>query len=197
MVGYGGLRSIELQAGETVIVAPAKGGFGGAAALVAVAMGARVVAMERNQNALRRLGELSDRIRTVTISGDHDAEVKALTQFGQADAFLDLAPPEATDSTHLKSAIMSLRKGGRVSLMGGQSGDVAFPYRQLVFGDIALKAQWMYDSATVRDVIKLIEANVLNLDHVQVAGKFGLEQWGQAFEAATKMRFDEVIVMSG
>ena len=45
VVGYGGLRRIELQAGETVIIAPATGGFGGAATMAALAMGARVIAM--------------------------------------------------------------------------------------------------------------------------------------------------------
>ena len=45
VVGYGGLRRIELQAGETIIIAPATGGFGGAATMAALAMGARVIAM--------------------------------------------------------------------------------------------------------------------------------------------------------
>lgn len=45
LVPYGGLRDIDLQAGETVIIAPATGPFGGAAVLVALAMGAKVIAM--------------------------------------------------------------------------------------------------------------------------------------------------------
>jgi NADPH:quinone reductase-like Zn-dependent oxidoreductase len=45
VVGYGGLRRVRLQAGETVIIAPATGGFGGAATMAALAMGARVIAM--------------------------------------------------------------------------------------------------------------------------------------------------------
>ncbi|OCL02568.1 NAD(P)-binding protein [Glonium stellatum] len=197
LVGYGGLRSIELQAGETIIIASATGGFGGAATVVAVAMGACVIAMGRNTHALQCLEELSPRVHTVPISGNHDAELRALAQFGCADAFLDLSPPAATDSTHLKSAIRSLRKGGRVSLMGGPSGDVAFPYRELVFKDLTLKAQWMYDTVTARDMIKLMEAGILSFDHVKLAGKFALEQWEQAFEAAAGMKFDEVTVMSG
>lgn len=197
LVGYGGLRSIGLQAGETIIVAPATGGFGGAATLAAIAMGARVIAMGRNQDTLRQLGELSDRIHTVPMSGDHDAEVQALAKFGRADAFLDLSPPQATHSTHLKSAIRSLRKGGRVSLMGGQEGDVAFPYRELIFNDITLKGQWMFDNATVRDMIRLVETGLLEFTHVKVAGKFSLDQWEQAFEVAAGMKFDEVTVMSG
>lgn len=45
LVGYGGLRRIGLQAGETIIIAPATGGFGGATVIMALAMGARVLAM--------------------------------------------------------------------------------------------------------------------------------------------------------
>lgn len=45
VVGYGGLRRIELQAGETVIISPATGGFGGSATMAALAMGARVIAV--------------------------------------------------------------------------------------------------------------------------------------------------------
>ena len=117
LVGYGGLRSIGLQAGETVIIAPATGGFGAAAALVAAAMGARVIAMGRNKDSLSRLESMSPHIHTALISGDHDAEIKELARFGAADALLDLSPPAAAQSTFLRSGIKSLRKGGRISLM--------------------------------------------------------------------------------
>jgi threonine dehydrogenase-like Zn-dependent dehydrogenase len=197
LVGYGGLRSIGLQAGETVIVAPATGGFGSAAALAAVAMGANVVAMGRNRDSLRRLEELSPRIRTVPIVGDVDVEIEALTRSGRADAFLDLSPPESVGSTHLKSALKSLRKGGRASLMGGPSVDTPFPYRDLVFNDITLKAQWMFDTAQVRDMIKLVETGLFSFDHVEVAGRFPLEKWEEAFDVAKKMKLGEVTVLSG
>lgn len=196
LVGYGGLRSIQLQAGETVIIAPATGGFGGAATLVAVAMGARVIAMGRNENSLRRLEDISSRVHTTRMSGDHEAELAALAQFGRADAFLDLSPPFAKDSTHLKSAMLSLRKGGRVSLMGGQSS-LELPHFQIVLRDLMLKGQWMYDRDTVRDMVKLVETGVMGLGHVKVAGRFGLEQWERAFDVAAGMKFDEVTVLSG
>ena len=196
LVGYGGLRSIGLQAGETVIVAPATGGFGGAAALVAAAMGAKVVAMGRNEEALARLKELSPRIRTAAISGDHEAEVKELAVFGPADALLDLSPPAAAQSTMLRSGIKSLRKGGRVSLMGGVFGDMALPLFDFVFKDLTMKGQWMYGPDIVRDFIKLLESGVMSLDHVKVAGSFALAEWETAFEVAEKMRFDEVTVFT-
>jgi NADPH-dependent curcumin reductase CurA len=42
VVPYGGLSDIKLQAGETIIIAPATGWFGGRAVEAALAMGARV-----------------------------------------------------------------------------------------------------------------------------------------------------------
>lgn len=45
MVSCGGLRDTDVKSGETVIVSPATGGFDGAALFVALAMGARVIAM--------------------------------------------------------------------------------------------------------------------------------------------------------
>lgn len=118
MVPYGGLRGIRLQPGETVIVAPATGGFGSAAVVVALAMGAgKVIAMGRNVGTLEKLKTLGSRVETVQMNGDVEAEMAALKKFGTIDAFFDISPKEAAESTHFKSAILSLSRGGRVSLM--------------------------------------------------------------------------------
>ncbi|KAK6613455.1 isopropanol dehydrogenase [Botrytis cinerea] len=108
LVPYGGLRDIKLEAGETIVICPATGGFGGAGVQVAAAMGARVIAMGGMKRNWR---------------GDVEKDAAALQEFGTIDAVLDISPPAAAKSTHLKSAINSLRKGGRASLMG--SGEYA------------------------------------------------------------------------
>ena len=151
----------------------------------------------RNEKMLRHLEDLSPRVRTVKMTGDHDNVVKDLTKYGRPDALLDLSPPAGLSSNHLKSAIVSLRKGGRVSLMGGLLGDMKFPTGEIVFNDIELKGQWMYSPSVIRDMIKLIESGVLDLSRVTIAGKFDLEQWEQAFDVAANMRFDEMTVLSG
>lgn len=151
----------------------------------------------RNPKMLRHLESLSLRVRTVAIDEDHERMVAALTKHGHADAYLDLSPPAAISSTYLKSAIMSLRKGGRVSLMGGLMGDKSFPTGYMVFNDIEVKGQWMYSSTTVRDLVKMVETEVLDLSKVSIAGDFKLEQWEQAFDVAAGMQFDEMTVLSG
>ena len=110
LVPYGGLRDIDLKAGETVIVSPATGAFGGAAVLVALAMGARVIAMGRNVEALDRIKKRSKRIETVPITGDILKDSEALKSFGAVDAFFDISPPEAAKSTHIKSGILALKR---------------------------------------------------------------------------------------
>lgn len=122
LVPYGGLRDIELKAGQTVVVAPATGPFGGGAVLVALAMGARVIAMGRNKDSLTSLKRLCphpDRLETVPITGDMEADCSELKKHGPIDAYFDIGPPEAYASTHIKSCILALRHGARVSLMGG------------------------------------------------------------------------------
>lgn len=141
LVPYGGFRDIGLQPGETVIIAPATGGFSGAAVLVALAMGCRVIAMGRNVESLEKLKRLGDRVETVRMTGVLEDEVEALKGFGEADAYLDLSPASAENSTHLKAAIMSLRHAGRVSLMGGFLGDVAIPHRVVMRKDIKVQVR--------------------------------------------------------
>jgi NADPH:quinone reductase-like Zn-dependent oxidoreductase len=61
-VPYGGLRDIDLKPGETIIIAPAAGSFGGAAVKLALAMGALVIAVGRNPEALKKLAASYERI---------------------------------------------------------------------------------------------------------------------------------------
>ena len=186
LVPYGGFKSINLQAGETVIVAPATGPFGSAGVAVALAMGARVIAMGRNANMLAELKKLDSRVDTVQIVGDVDKELAALKKFGRIDAFLDISPPEAQESTHFKSCILSLKPEGRVSLMGGLLGDLAIPHRYIMRNNVTLSGKWMYYRDDIAALIKLAEHGLLKLDHIKVIGPFPLEQWKEAFDAAAE-----------
>ncbi|MCJ1399487.1 hypothetical protein MMC11_002689 [Xylographa trunciseda] len=189
VVPYGGLRSINLQAGETVIVAPATGSFGGAAVHVATAMGARVIAMGRNKDALAKVAGSFERVEAVPITGDVAADMKALQAFGPIDAYFDISPPQAAGSTHLKSGIMALRPGGRVSLMGGIMGDVAIPHSAIMHRNLTLKGCWMYTREDLGAMAKLVERGVLKLGPgagVKVVGQFGLGEWAKAFDTAAE-----------
>jgi NADPH:quinone reductase-like Zn-dependent oxidoreductase len=131
LVPWGGMLDIDLRAGETIVVAPATGSFGTAAVHLALAMGARVIAMGRNKDVLARIQDAvaaqyaADRLVTVPIVGDEEKEIAALKQAAGSrpiDAFYDISPDAGRNGTYFKAAIMSLRHSGRVSLMGGQVG---------------------------------------------------------------------------
>lgn len=143
-VPFGGLRDVDIKAGEKVIITPATGAFGSAAVVAALAMGARVVAMGRNVKTLERLKTFSSdgRVRIVQNTGDVAADVKELTKDGLADVFLDISPGKAYKSTHFKSCIQALRRGGRVSLMGAHEELPLVPFQTIMLYDITLKGKW-------------------------------------------------------
>lgn len=192
LIPYGGLRSVNLTAGETVIVAPATGPLGGCAVLVALAMGARVIAMGRSVEMLKKLAALdTKRVKTVPITGAVEAQTEALRNcFGPVDVFFDISPPQAAKSTHIKSGILALRAGGRVSLMGGIPEDVPIPYLAVMIGNLQLKGCWMFPREAVGELVKMIEADVLKIGEEsfgkRYVGKFGLEEWDSALTAAAE-----------
>ncbi|RYP04027.1 hypothetical protein DL764_004721 [Monosporascus ibericus] len=188
-VAYGGMSTINVKAGETVIVGPATGHFGGAAVEVASALGARVIALGRNTEVLSRLKATIPRVETVVLSGDIDKDTNAIQAFGSADAFVDFTPTAAQNVTHISSAILALRCRGRVALMGGTSEEVPIPYMLLVLNSIEIKGRWMYSRKELREVIKMVENGVLKLGKSvghEVNGKFSLEDWDVALDTASK-----------
>ncbi|KAF2714391.1 NAD(P)-binding protein [Pleomassaria siparia CBS 279.74] len=190
MVVYGGLSDIGLRAGETIVVVPATGGFGGAAVAVSLAMGASVIAMGRTETTLAKLSsKFPERVKTVKMTGDLESDAEALRKAsnGCIDAVYDIPPPMAAKSTHLKSCIMAIKHSGRISLMDGIYDDVPIPYHLVVHKDMKLQGKWMYGKEQIKIVIKMIETGVLkigNLGGVETVGDFTFENWEEALDAA-------------
>lgn len=125
MVSFDGLRDVGLEPGETVVSCPATGGDSGAGVQVEITMGARVIAMGRNENERARMREHilgstpSGPMETVKITGDEATDLVILRSFGVIiDAVLDFTPPEASKTTHTRAATSGLRRNGRVNSMG-------------------------------------------------------------------------------
>ncbi|TVY80827.1 Acryloyl-coenzyme A reductase, partial [Lachnellula suecica] len=161
LVPFGGLRDIALQPGETIIVSPATGAFGGAGCLVAIAMGCRVIAFGRNETELARLkshvlaGFPNANIETLKMTGDEAVDSAALKEFGTIDAMLDFTPPQASASSHVRSAVSCLRRGGRVSLMGFNANPIN---PQVVTGrNISFKGKLMYEREDMLLFVKMLE----------------------------------------
>ncbi|KAM0511805.1 hypothetical protein ACHAPE_009481 [Trichoderma viride] len=188
LVAFGGLRDIKLEPGETIAICPATGGFGGAGVQVAVAMGARVIAMGRNEQELERLrkhvlgGTPGANIETVTITGDEDKDSAALLKFGALDAVLDFSPAAASKSGHLNGAIKALRRKGRVSLMGGFS-DVPLPSFQIIANDITIKGKFMYERDDMTQFVRMLERGLFPKgEHFVIPKSFSLDDWKAALD---------------
>ncbi|KAK3348993.1 hypothetical protein B0T25DRAFT_232401 [Lasiosphaeria hispida] len=189
-VAYGGLRGIDLKAGETIVVSPATGLFSMSAVAIATAMGAKVIAVSRNTERLKRLQEIFPKAKTVQPTGDTDKDTAAIMAHGPVDAFIDISPPEATGSGHLKSCINSVRQYGRISLNGGR-GDPSIPlsYIVAVLKNLTIRGQYMYEREDVQGLIRLVESGALRIGKdagIPVVGQFSLDDWEKGFEAAER-----------
>ena len=195
--GYGGLRAISLLAGETIIIVPATGPFGSSAVHLALSLGARVLAMGRNQDKLSRLcNEYTSvykhgppRLIPIPITGSAEADIAALKSAAGShhaiDCFLDITPAAAAASTHYRSAIMALRVGGRVALMGGMREDLALPHGRIMHFGITLSGQWMFSAEQLRELVRMVEVGIVELKRGTVES-FKLEEWKEAFDEAEK-----------
>ncbi len=181
LVPFGGLLAADLRPGETLVVSGATGNFGSAGVAVGLAMGAaRVVALGRNTTVLadleRRFGR---RVAAVPLTGDADTDRAAAQAAagGPVDVVLDLLPPEA-GATAVRTAAMTVREYGRVVLMGGVGmlggDDLALPYPWLMRNSVTVRGQWMYPRPAVAQLVSLVRAGLLDLDHDRVT-TFGLD----------------------
>ncbi|KAF2451057.1 GroES-like protein [Karstenula rhodostoma CBS 690.94] len=191
IVPFGGLRDIGLEPGETVVVSPATGGYGGAAVMVAVAMGARVIAMGRNEAELARLkkhvlsGSPSASIETVKITGDETADAESLKAFGAIDAAIDFTPPKGASSSHVKSVVRAIRKGGRISLMGLNENPIV-PWL-VVSKNISLKGKLMYEREDLVSFAKMLKTGLFPRGKHLVDTKiFSLEDWKECLDVAAE-----------
>lgn len=162
-VAYGGLRAVDLKAGETIIVSPATGQFSMSAVAIATAIGANVIAVSRNAERLKTLQGLFPLIKTVVPTDDVAADTQALVAAGGfADVFADISPPAATGSKHLESCMGAVKQYGRICLMGGRA-DPTLPISCLtmVFKSLTIRGSWMYERDDVKGLIKLVESGKL------------------------------------
>ncbi|KAE8358826.1 hypothetical protein BDV27DRAFT_169140 [Aspergillus caelatus] len=171
LVPYGGLRDIKVEPGDTIIICPATGFYSSLGVQVAIAMGAKVIAMGRNQEKLVKLkDDIRSRspganIETVQITGNEDQDVSALKSHGTIDAVLDIRP---------------LRRGGRISIMGSTK-NIAVP--EILVNNITLKGKMMYEREAVVSFVKMLQSGLFPQGKGFVETKvFQLEDWKDGFD---------------
>jgi D-arabinose 1-dehydrogenase-like Zn-dependent alcohol dehydrogenase len=198
MVPMGGLVDLGIKPGQSVVVAPATGAFGGAAVTVALAMGARVVAAGRNEAQLKAMESVlgtiyGGRLASVKLTGSVDADAQALQKASPGgkglDAYIDFSPATAAKSTHIKSCIIALKTHGKASFMGGIQEDVNIPYNLLMLKSLQIKGRFMYERQAIVQLIGMVEAGIVKLGKaadVEIVGAYKLEDIEAALDAAAK-----------
>jgi alcohol dehydrogenase len=181
LVPFGGLIAGDLKAGETIVVNGATGGFGGAGVAVALAMGAgRVVAAGRNGRTLEDLGRrFGSRVRPVQMTGAEADDRRQIVEAagGPIDMVLDFLPREAS-AGQVRAALLSVRLGGRVMLMGGlrgTEGDLGLNYNWLMHNETTVRGVWMYRKEAIPRMVQLVRTGLIDLAQYEVT-EFPLAQ---------------------
>lgn len=182
-VSMGGLSRVKLQPGETIVIAPSTGGYSSDAVQLASAMGATVIAASRNKAILDKLAEMVPRVHALELSGDVEADAKAMQQWGTPDVFLDYTPQTTTVQSYTKSAIQAVKTGGRLCFLGVPQGNVEIPYATAVIKNLEFVFNLMHTSEDEEKVIRLVENGLLPLGKKagQTVETFKLDEWEKAF----------------
>jgi alcohol dehydrogenase len=170
VVPYGGLLRGRLSVGETLVVNGATGAYGTAAVLLGAAMGAsRVVAAGRNPAALDAVARAGGaRVSTVVLTGDVRADADALRAAigGGAHMAFDMVG-NAGDPHSTLAALHSLRRGGRLVLMGSMTTDLPVPYTMLMLNNWEITGQFMYPTDAYRRLLGLLRSGLLDLSPIR------------------------------
>lgn len=190
VVPFGGLRRGRLAAGETVVINGAAGYFGSAAVLAALALGAaKVIALGRRPAALQKLVELGHgRVVPVLLSGDSGADATAIRAVagGGVELAFDIVG-QAGDANSTLALLHSLRRGGRLVLMGSMQVPLPIPYGDMLLNSWELIGHFMYTPADYLALLSLIRAGLLSLDDIEVKS-FAFPDLEQAIDHAAQMQ---------
>ena len=194
IIPFGGLLRGRLAVGETLVVNGATGAYGAAAALLGVAMGARVVGVGRDRTALAALAEAGGgRVITLPLKGDVEEDAAALRQAcGGADMAFDMVG-RATDPNSTLAVLHSLRRNGRLVLMGSMTVPLPIPYAAVMLNNWEIIGQFMYPRDAYARLIGLVRNGQLDLSRLRPR-IFPLAGLPEAMEAAAEAASLEYVV---
>jgi alcohol dehydrogenase len=181
-------------------VTGATGTYGTAAVLLGIAMGAaRIVAAGRNAVKLEAVSRIGGpRVSTVVLTGDVSADARALREAagGGAQIAFDMVG-QARDPKATLAALHSLRRGGRLVLMGSMTTDLPIPYTTLMLNSWELLGQFMYPADAYLRLLDLVRPGLLDIADIRPR-VFPLTALPEAMQAAaTAGNFETIVVQPG
>jgi len=197
IVPFGGLLRGRLAVGEMLVVTGATGAYGTAAVLLGVAMGAgRVIAAGRNPVALEAVARAGgSRVSPVALTGDVQADAVALREAsgGGSQVAFDMVG-QARDPNATLAALHSLRRGGRLVLMGSMTTALPIPYTMFMLNNLELLGQFMYPAGAYRRLLGLWRSGLLDISPIRPR-VYPLTALPDAMEAAATAGNLECIVV--
>jgi alcohol dehydrogenase len=197
IIPFGGLVRGRLAAGETLVVTGATGAYGTATVLLGVAMGAaRVIAVGRNMAALEAVARAGgSRVSTVTLTGDvqKDAGAVRAASGGGAHMAFDMVG-QARDPKATLAALHSLRRRGRLVLMGSMTTELPIPYSTVMLNSWEILGQFMYPASAYRRLLDLLRSGLLDITPIRPR-VYPLAALPEAMEAAATAGNLDLVVM--
>lgn len=161
-------ETAKVQVGETVVIGPATGSFGGAAVELALLSGAKVIMLGRSEGTLRtmkeRLGN-PEKLQYIAMSGDEDKDTEAIKRLapGGVDVFNDWTPGWFEKPLYLPAALKTLNPWARIVLSGAPYGKLELPYKTALHLNWQILARWANTRDTLVRIVKLINDGVLKI----------------------------------
>jgi alcohol dehydrogenase len=197
VVPYGGLLRVGVQPGEIVAINGASGFYGSAGVLVALAMGAsRVLAVGRDKGVLCGVATAAgDRVIPVALCGNANADIECLHQAacGPIDAVLDVVGAKSASTTG--SVLRSLRRGGRLAMMGSCPEPLAIGFGEMLANNWLIAGQFMYPKDAPSRLVQLAASRQLNLDAIKPR-TYRLADLPKAMDDAPTMRGLELTALA-
>jgi D-arabinose 1-dehydrogenase-like Zn-dependent alcohol dehydrogenase len=197
LVAAGALIDVaKVKTGETVVIGPSGGAFGGSAVELALTLGANVIALGRNKEKLAAMKDAlgnPTRLQYVVMTGNEakdGAAIKEATPKGQGfDVYNDWTPGGSPKPLYLPAIVHGIKVGGRMIMSGSSDGNVVFPYSDMLHKNLSLMGSFMYTRETIPMIINMVTSGMLagigRKDGAEVT-VFGLDQHVEAIEHAAK-----------
>lgn len=173
----------KIRLGETVVVLGAGSGVSTAAIQIAARAGCRVIATSSSDEKLAKAQELGAADLVNYKKEDWSKRVYELTGKRGADVVLDSVGKET-----LNQSIRAVRKGGRVVVIGGTTGqDVELNLRYVYWKQVDLLGSTMGSQREFRDVMQLVFAGQLKpvvgatYPYLKAAQAFQVMEQGENF----------------
>jgi alcohol dehydrogenase len=131
----------------------------------------------------------------VTLTGEVQKDARAIRDAsgGGAHMAFDMVG-QARDPNSTLSALHSLRRGGRLVLMGSMTTDLPLPYTSVMLNSWEILGQFMYPASAYRRLLDLLRCGLLDTSAIR-SRVFPLAALPEAMEAAATAGNLECIVM--